>query len=157
MSLLLPLLASVPVPVRFRWRVLRMAGLDTAVAGIERSVSFWNRKVTIGPGSYVNRGVKFEGAGKIELGSHVAIGPDALILTSTHEIGPSEWRAGSGTPRVEPVTIGDGTWIGARATILPGVTIGRGCVIAANALVREDCPDNTFWAGVPARMKKSLP
>ena len=50
-----------------------------------------------------------------------------------------------------PVKIGDGVWIGANATILPGVIVGDGCFIAAGALVTEDCEPDGFYAGVPAR------
>jgi len=114
MSRLVPLLANVPVPVRNRWRLLRLAGLDTSDAGVAQGVRFWNSNVTLASGSYINRGVTFEGSGRITIESHVALGPEVLILTSTHDIGPSEWRAGEGVPRFESVTIGTGSWIGAR-------------------------------------------
>ncbi|WP_331000565.1 acyltransferase [Curtobacterium sp. C1] len=156
MSRLIPLFARLPIPISYRWRLLRLAGLDTDTAGIAPGVQFWNTKVKLAAGCFVNRGVKFEGAAQIDVGSHAAIGPDVLILTSTHDIGPSSWRAGAGAPLYAPVSIGAGVWIGARATILPGVTIGDGCVIAANAVVRGDCPRDTMWAGVPARLVKAL-
>ncbi|WP_290368283.1 DapH/DapD/GlmU-related protein [Microbacterium sp. Bi121] len=50
------------------------------------------------------------------------------------------------------MTIGAGAWIGAHATILPGVTVGRGAVVAAGALVTEDCVPNGLYVGVPARL-----
>jgi acetyltransferase-like isoleucine patch superfamily enzyme len=53
--------------------------------------------------------------------------------------------------RFAPVKIGDDVWIGARAVILPGVTIGSRCVVAAGAVVKSDVPDGTIVAGVPAR------
>jgi maltose O-acetyltransferase len=56
-----------------------------------------------------------------------------------------------------PVSIEDGAWIAARVTILPGVTIGRGTVVAAGAVVTRDVPPNTLAAGVPARVKRELP
>ena len=113
--------------------------------------------LTIGTGSYVNKGVLFEGQAAIVVGKNVAIGPRVMVLTSTHEIGPSAWRAGEGFPIHMPVTIGDGVWIGAGAIILPGTTIHSGCVIAAGAVVTGDCGPDQLWAGVPARAKSALP
>jgi acetyltransferase-like isoleucine patch superfamily enzyme len=55
-----------------------------------------------------------------------------------------------------PVTIGAGVWVGARAMIMPGVTIGDGAVIAAGAVVTKDVPPNTLVAGVPARIVREL-
>lgn len=148
--------ASLPFPASRRWQLLSAVGVVKAAVGVERGVRFWNTAVSIGAGSYLNREATFEGRGQITVGTRVAIGPGVMILTSTHDIGPSEWRAGSGVPKYLPVSIGDGSWIGARATILPGVTIGRGCVIAAGSVVRKDCPDDTIWAGVPAVLKGDL-
>jgi acetyltransferase-like isoleucine patch superfamily enzyme len=58
--------------------------------------------------------------------------------------------------REAPIHIGDGTWVGARAIILPGVTIGRRCLIAAGAVVSRDVPDDTLVAGNPARVVRDL-
>jgi acetyltransferase-like isoleucine patch superfamily enzyme len=59
--------------------------------------------------------------------------------------------------RSEPVSIGDGTWIGTGALILPGVHVGAGCVIAAGAVVTESVPDDTLVGGVPAKVLRQLP
>lgn len=150
------LVEHLPIPVSRRWKFLAAAGMNIAAAGIERGVNFWNTNVTIGAGFYINRGVTFEGKAAVTLGMKVAVGPEVMILTSTHDIGPTQWRAGNGVPRFQAVSVGDGSWIGARATLMPGVTIGRGCVIAAGSVVRSDCPDNTLWAGVPAILKREL-
>lgn len=56
----------------------------------------------------------------------------------------------------QPVVISDDVWIGANAVILPGVTIGRHCVIAAGAVVTKDVPDNTLVGGIPAKVIKQL-
>ena len=55
-----------------------------------------------------------------------------------------------------PIHIGNGTWIGARAIILPGVTIGSRCLVAAGAVVSKDVPDDTLVAGNPARVVREL-
>jgi maltose O-acetyltransferase len=62
----------------------------------------------------------------------------------------------AGDLKAEPVTIGDGAWIGARATILPGVTIGGGAVVAAGSVVTRDLPANVLAGGVPARVIREL-
>ena len=100
------------------------------------------------------RGNYFDVSADIELGNDVAVGQQVLILTQTHRLGPSERRADVLTSA--PVTIGDGCWIGARAVILPGVTIGPGAVVAAGAVVREDVPPDVLVAGVPARPVREL-
>jgi maltose O-acetyltransferase len=91
----------------------------------------------------------------ITIGNHVAIGHHVVIITDTHRIGDGAARAGERIAR--PVSIEDGAWIAARVTILPGVTIGRGTVVAAGAVVTKDAPPNTLVAGVPARVKRELP
>jgi maltose O-acetyltransferase len=73
-----------------------------------------------------------------------------MILTTSHKLGPSAHRAGKHD--LLPVEIGDGAWIGARATILPGVTIGRGAVVSAGSVVNKNVPPNSIVAGTPARV-----
>ena len=85
------------------------------------------------------------------IGEICDIAPHVTILTGTHEIGDSSGRAGKGI--TTGVTIGNGTWIGARTMILPGIRIGNGCVIAAGAIVTKDIPDNFMAIGVPAKIK----
>jgi acetyltransferase-like isoleucine patch superfamily enzyme len=64
------------------------------------------------------------------------------------------WRAGSICRK--PVAIGNGTWLGANVTILPGVNVGAGVIVAAGSVVHDDVPPNTLVAGSPARVIKSL-
>ncbi|QIG81976.1 acyltransferase [Sphingosinithalassobacter tenebrarum] len=108
------------------------------------------RHAWISPGTriYTRREVS------ITIGDDVDIGPFTVILTGSHEIGDSRKRAADVT--AAPVVIGDGTWIGGRCTILGGVTIGRGCVVAAGTVVTRDIPDNVMAGGVPARIIKAL-
>ncbi|WP_427174469.1 acyltransferase [Arthrobacter sp. 92] len=139
-----------------RWRLLTAAGFDVAEVGFEANVQIHNSNLSIGRGSYVNREVLFEGIAPITIGRNVAIGPRVMIITSTHDLGPSEWRAGGGVPTSGAVVIGDGVWIGAGAIILPGTVIEKGCVIAAGAVVVGTCTADQLWAGVPAKAKSSL-
>ena len=84
----------------------------------------------------------------------VYIGPFVRIITDGHEIGPETRRAG--TNKVLPVRIGAGAWIGASSTILGGVNIGRGAIVAAGSLVNKNVADNTLVGGVPARIIRTL-
>jgi maltose O-acetyltransferase len=77
-----------------------------------------------------------------------------LFCSSTHKVGNASQRAGADDNK--GITIDDGCWIGARATILPGVHVYSGCVIAAGAVVVSDCEKNGLYAGVPARRVKEL-
>ncbi len=91
---------------------------------------------------------------KITLGDHVTLSPGVMILTSTHELDIREHRAG---PVVKtPVTICDGAWIGPRAIILPGVTIGAGAVVNAGSVVNKDVPEHTRVGGAPAAQIERL-
>ena len=108
-------------------------------------------KMEIGKGTFVGRCLSCEGNGPVAIGENCDIAPHVTILTGTHEIGDSSRRAGKGI--TTGVTIGNGTWIGARTMILPGIRIGNGCVIAAGAIVTKDIPDNFMAIGVPAKIK----
>jgi maltose O-acetyltransferase len=91
----------------------------------------------------------------VRIGDRVHIGHDGLLLTVDHRIGSARQRCGASDRR--PIVIEDGAWLGARVTVLPGVTIGAGSVVAAGAVVTRDVPPNTVVAGVPARVLRELP
>ena len=111
-------------------------------------------RLSIGQDCFVNDGCRFDTSGPITIGDDVYIGHDVAVITSSHEVGPATRRAyGSVT---EAVDIGAGTWIGSRAIILPGVTIGKGVVVAAGAVVTRSVDDGTMVAGVPARHLRDL-
>jgi maltose O-acetyltransferase len=86
----------------------------------------------------------------IRIGRHVTFGNHVAFITGTHDIGPAERRAGA--DKAAPITIGDGAWIGACSTIVPGVTIGPGAVVMAGAVVTKDVPANAQVGGNPARV-----
>ena len=88
------------------------------------------------------------------IGNNVLIGPGVVISSVGHPISTKGRRAH--LARTNPVVIGDDVWIGANATIIPGVTIGNNVIIAAGAVVTEDVPDNCMVAGVPARFVKEI-
>ncbi|WP_051171956.1 DapH/DapD/GlmU-related protein [Microbacterium indicum] len=109
--------------------------------------------VTVGDDVFINRDAYIRP--HTTIGDRVNIGPFVRLVTDTHEIGPAERRAGA--VRHDPIVIGDGSWIGASATIVGGVTIGSGSIVAAGAVVTEDVPDNVIVGGVPAKTLRTLP
>ncbi|MFN8020410.1 MAG: acyltransferase [Acidimicrobiales bacterium] len=111
-------------------------------------------RLRIGRGCVINHGVSIEATAAVELGDRVALGQDVRIITNAHLIGPHDRRHGDLVAR--PVVIEDGAWVSTRATILPGVTIGRGAVVAAGAVVRTDVAPDTLVGGVPARLLARL-
>ncbi len=106
-------------------------------------------------GNYSGLGINCKVRGPLVIGDNVMMGPDVMILTSNHLTARTDipMRGQGGTPP-EKVTIKDDVWIGARAIILPGVTIGHGVIIAAGAVVTKDVPDWAVIGGVPAKVIK---
>lgn len=154
-TLALRTLASTPVvPRESRYRLLKLAGVDTSPATFSEGVFLGDAKLTTGTGCYIAPECFLDTFAGITLGNHVDLAPRVVILTSTHEIGPSHHRAGANSGA--PVVIGDGCWIGAGATVLPGVTIAPGCVVAAGSLVTKDTEPNGLYVGSPARRVKDL-
>lgn len=93
---------------------------------------------------------------KIIIGENSTLAYQTTILTNAYPNGPYN-KLIKIYPRVTaPIIIGDNSWIGARSIILPGVTIGNFCVIAAGSVVTKDVPDYTVVAGVPAKPVKKL-
>lgn len=105
-------------------------------------------RVSIGRSTFLNRRTEVIAAESVAIGDDCAISWDVVITdTDYHEL--------HGSKRTAPVVIGDHVWIGARASILKGVTIGDGAVIAAGAVVTKDVPPGTLVAGSPARAIRS--
>ena len=111
-------------------------------------------KLHVGKDTYVNRGFALYGLGEVFIGDNCDIAPDVTFLTGSHKIGDKSRRAGEGT--TENITVGNGTWICAKSTIVGGVKIGNGVVIAAGAVVTKDVPDNVLVGGVPAKIIRKL-
>lgn len=90
----------------------------------------------------------------VNIGKNVSIGPNVMLMTDSHLLGPSKKRAGQST--YKKIKIGDGCWIGAGSIILGGVSIGNGTVIAAGSVVTKDCDENSLWGGETAKKIKQL-
>jgi acetyltransferase-like isoleucine patch superfamily enzyme len=102
--------------------------------------------LSMGKNSVVNENCRLDPRGGISIGSNVSISAELIILTAEHDPDSPEFDG-----RTRPVVIGDRVWIGTRATILPGVVLNEGAVVAAGAVVTKDVPAFTVVAGVPAK------
>jgi maltose O-acetyltransferase len=111
-------------------------------------------RFVIGEDSQITAPLYADVCAPITIGDRVFIGHHVVLITTDHEIGPTEQRCGGW--RSAPITIEDGVWICAGAKVLPGVTIGRGAVVAAGAVVTKDVPPNTLVGGVPAKILREL-
>ena len=110
------------------------------------------KNIKLGKRVFINSGCCFQDQGGIEIGDDVLIGQQVVIATLNHDLYPEK----RGNMQPQPVKIGNRVWIGAHATLLAGVTIGDGAVVAAGAVVTKDVPPNTVVAGVPAKVIKEI-
>ena len=109
--------------------------------------------LSIGDGTFVNYGADISAVQEVRIGRNCNLGQYAIIIDSDYH-NPE----GSSLPaRCGPVIIEDDVWLGARVTVLRGVRIGRGAVIAAHAVVTSDIPPRVLAGGVPARVIRPLP
>lgn len=111
-------------------------------------------RLVLGDDVFINAHCCFDLSAPVILGDRVRIAYQVTFVTGGHEIGPHGQRAGADRPA--PIRVGNGVWIGARAVVLPGVTLGDGAVVAAGAVVTRDVPPDTLVAGVPARSIRLL-
>ena len=110
--------------------------------------------VHLGSNVYANFNLTLVDDGEIYIGDRVMIGPNVTIATANHPIN-AELR-GRGLQYNRDVQIGDNTWIGANTVIVPGVRIGKNCVIGAGSVVTKDIPANVVAYGNPCRVEKEL-
>jgi maltose O-acetyltransferase len=134
--------------IRIGPRTLILGRLDLSGGG-----RIWER-LTIGAQCQITTPLYVDLNAKVTIGDNVAIAHQVMLMTTNHEMGSSRRR--SGPWKCAPIVIEDGCWIGARATILPGVTVGRGSVVAAGAVVAADVPPDTLVGGVPAKPIRTL-
>ena len=108
--------------------------------------------IRIGDGCVIGKGTSVVGHFAIDIGDQVYTGMNVYITDQNHTYQDLDRPIGVQDPKDESVKIGSGTWIGSGAVILPGSTVGRNVVVAANAVVRGEIPDHCVVAGVPARV-----
>ena len=102
--------------------------------------------LTVGRDCVLNERCRIDSRGGVTVGDDVALSAEVCVLTADHDL-----QSPGFVGRDRPVVIGDHVWVGTRATILPGVTIGTGAAVAAGSVVTRDVPPHTIVAGVPAR------
>lgn len=101
---------------------------------------------------YISHNVMFTDLGGITLADDVLIGPGVSLITVNHQLDPAHRHELD----LKPIQVGARAWIGAKALILPGVTVGENAVVAAGAVVTKDVAANTVVAGVPAKVIKTI-
>ncbi|GGG21705.1 transferase [Rhodococcoides trifolii] len=140
---------------RQRSVLYRLGGIECrAVAMYPGLAVYGDAKVTLGRECVINAGCTFDATGPITMAPGSGLAYNCSVLTSTHELGPSEKRYGPVV--VGRVDIGRGVWVGANVTIFPNVTIGAGSVIGAGSLVTKDVPPNSLVMGVPGKVVRTL-
>jgi acetyltransferase-like isoleucine patch superfamily enzyme len=112
----------------------------------------FGRFIQIGKNVFINHACSFLDMGGITIEDNVLIGPKVNLITENHPLDPVNRRALVS----KPIVIKRNAWIGAAATILPGVTVGENSIVAAGAVVTTDVPANTIVGGVPAKVIKNI-
>jgi acetyltransferase-like isoleucine patch superfamily enzyme len=112
----------------------------------------FGRFISIGKRVFINHACSFLDMGGITLEDDVLIGPKVNLITENHPLNAAERRG----MMCKPIHVKRNAWIGAGATILPGVTIGENAVVAAGAVVSKDVPANTVVGGIPAKIIKHI-
>ncbi|EME8112179.1 sugar O-acetyltransferase [Enterococcus faecium] len=141
-----------PADIRKRLEKIISDKVDDTVTVLLPFYTDFGKHISIGKNVFINRQAMFVDLGGICLEDSVLIGPRVNLITVNHLTDPTERRGLS----VKPIHIKKNAWIGAGATILPGVTIGENAIVAANATVTKDVPDNTIVAGIPAKIVKPV-
>lgn len=141
------------MPKRLRLHILRACGHQIGAATIFSGCNIRTPVLKIGDGSFINHFCIF-GDGDITVGRDVFLSYGVILASGDHLMGSSRKRADEEVRR--PITIGDGAWLGANVVVLGGVSIARGCVVGAGAIVTRDTEPNGVYVGCPARRISDL-
>lgn len=112
----------------------------------------FGKNIHVGKNVFINSGCHFQDQGGVTIGDGSLIGHNVVLATINHRFDPA--HRGDNCPA--PITIGKNVWIGSNATVLPGVTIGDGAIVAAGAVETKDVPAMTVVGGIPARIIKRI-
>ena len=114
----------------------------------------YGTNIKMGKNVFVNTNCYIMDCAEIEIGDNVFIGPFCGFYTASHPM--TYAHRNSYEEKATPIKIGSNCWFGANVSVMPGVTIGSGCVIAAGSVVTRDIPDNSVAAGVPRKVVKKI-
>ena len=132
----------------FRLFLLRVFGAKVGNAVKIRPSAFisypWN--LSVGEGTFIGDHVHIDSLTRVSVGAHVSLSNYVYIASGTHD-----YKVPSFDLVLRPVTIEDQCWLAVQTTVLPGVTMSKGCVVGARSLVTRSVPENEVWAGTPAR------
>jgi acetyltransferase-like isoleucine patch superfamily enzyme len=109
-----------------------------------------NAELLLGDQVFLNNGVQLSCSNKIHIGNHIDIADECLIIDNDFH------GVGDNLPKKAPIIIEDDVWLATRVIVLKGVTIGKGSVIGAGSIVTKSIPPNSFAAGVPAKVLRSI-
>lgn len=112
----------------------------------------FGKHITLGKHIFINHDCTFLDMGGITIEDEVQLGPKVSLITENHPVDPALRKHLD----LKAILIKRNAWIGAGATILPGVTIGENAIVAAGAVVNRDVPDNCIVGGVPAKIIKTI-
>lgn len=127
--------------------------VDDTLVLIPPFYSAYGLDIRIGRKVFINQCCTIYDMGGVDIGDQVMIGPNVNIITTGHPVDVSRRRA---YIEAKPIVIERNVWIATGATIIGGVTVGENSAVAAGAVVTKDVPPNSFVAGVPARVIRSL-
>ncbi len=131
------------------------AGINTKIYSNVRVAR--KLKVTVGCHTFIGNRTTFSGGAgsSIKIGDYCDISDNVHFVTGTHEIDTAGKRT-AGRGYTKNIVVGNGTWIGYNALILPGITIGKGAIIGAGTVVNKDVPPRTIVAGNPMRQIRQI-
>lgn len=144
--------SSDPAEIRDLLSQITGSEIDESVAVFTPLFINYGKHTKIGKNVFINFDCVFLDLGGITIEDNVLIAPKVSLLSEGHPVSPNERQS------LVPghIHIKKNAWIGAGATILPGVTVGENAVVAAGAVVSKDVPANTIIGGVPAKIIKTI-
>ncbi len=126
--------------------------IDESTAIFPPFYTNFGKFISLGKNVFINHACSFLDLGGITIKDDVMLGPRVNLTSENHPLDPKDRK----TVILQPILIKRNAWIGANATILPGITIGENAIVAAGAVVTKDVPANCVVAGVPAKIVKEI-